>query len=256
MNEESTATESTSDKPAVVRQTFRLAWRALMLDPSAYRPLLTVEKPFKRGMAIVAVFLLPVALATSLGLVLDYLTLPKLNNIQETIFSLVSNSRFFQDLFAEPPYLALLSTWLYNLVWFLIRSAGNYPSQLHAVGGLISIPLFGIFDFITYSFIAQVVAVRLGATGDRKRFYAPMALAYAPRLLLIANIIPGLVVPASLIRVWIYATSYQAIRATFDLSWKRSIVVVILPYLITTLLLIISLLGGVALGVAVSQLIS
>jgi hypothetical protein len=81
-----------------------------------------------------------------------------------------------------------------------------------------------------------------------------MALAYAPSLLLVFNILPGLSIPAGLMRLWVFATSYQAIRSTFGLSWKRSLVVVFLPYVITMLLFIISLVLGIMLGVVIYQI--
>lgn len=234
---------------------FRLAWRALLLQEDAYQSMLSSERPFRRSLATLTVMLLPVALAISLGLLLDYLTMPRLGDIQADVYQVVAQLGFVQNYFAQAPYLAGLVSLLYNLLWFVVRSFGNYPSLAHILASLLLVVVSGVFDWITYALIAQWVARRLGADFRRNAFYAPMALAYAPRLLLIANLLPGLTVPAGLVRFWIFATSYQAIRSTFNLSWKRSLVVVFLPYVITTLLLILSLVLGVLLGVAVYQVL-
>jgi hypothetical protein len=241
--------------PQPAQGVFRLAWRALLLQGEAYQTLLSGERPFRRGLNFLVVMLLPVALAISLGLLLDYLTMPRLGDIQSQIYQAITQLAFVQEYFAQEPYLAGLSSLLYNLLWFVIRSFGNYPSLPHILASLLLVLVSGIFDWITYALIAQWVARLLGADFRRNAFYAPMALAYAPRLLLVANLMPGLTVPASLVRIWIFATSYQAIRSTFGLSWKRSVVVVFLPYLITTLLLILSLVLGVLLGVFVYQIL-
>ena len=248
------STLESAPNPRSPLRVFRMAWGALMLHEDAYEPLLDRERPFRDGLAFLTVLLLPVALATSLGLLLDYLTLPQLKDIQTHVFDAVTRIGFVRDYFAQAPGLATILTLLYNLLWFVIRSFGNYPSIPHMMASLFLVVIAGLFDWITYALIVQWVARWVGADFKRGAFYAPMALAYAPQLLLIANLIPGLSVPAGLVRFWIFATSYQAIRATFKLSWKRSLVVVFLPYLITTILLILSLIFGILLGVGVYQI--
>lgn len=245
--------DTTSD-PQPANGIFRLSWQALMLQEDVYEPFLAVEKPFRRGLIFLTLMLLPVALATSLGLLFDHLTMPQLREIQSQVYAVATQIGFVQEYFSQKPYLESFFSLLYNLLWFILRSYGNYPSQVHIIASLFLVVVSGLFDWITYAMIAQWVARWVGAEFRRGVFYAPMALAYAPRLLLIANIFPGLTVPAGLVRFWIFATSYQAIRATFKLSWKRSLVVVFLPYLITTLLLILSLFLGIILGIGVYQI--
>lgn len=214
-----------------------------------------IDKPFRSGLALLTKLLLPVAVAISLGLLLDYLTMPQLEEIQDQLFTAITRIGFVDAYFAQAPHLTNLLSLLYEILWFIIRSFGNYPSIPHIIASLVLVLLSGILDWITYALIAQWVARWMGADFKRNAFFAPMALAYAPKLLLIANLLPGLTVPAGLVRFWIFATSYQAIRATFDLSWKRSLVVVFLPYVITTILLILSVVLGILAGVAISQVI-
>jgi hypothetical protein len=241
--------------PRLTRGVFRLAWRALLLQEDAYGAMLGLERPFRSGLSFLTRMLLPVALAISLGLLLDYLTMPRLEQIQNQLWPAIIQIGFIDAYLTQAPYLTNLLSLLYEILWFIIRSFGNYPSIPHIVVSILLVLVSGIFDWITYALIAQWVARWLGADFERNAFYAPMALAYAPKLLLIINLLPGLTVPAGLVRFWIFATSYQAIRGTFKLSWKRSLVVVLLPYLITTILLILSVTLGIIVGVAISQLI-
>lgn len=241
--------------PGFVGRTFKSAWRALLLHEDVYPPILQGERPFRRSLGVITLILLGVALATSVGMVFDYLTMPRAFLIQERVYGAITGGQVFRIWAEYNPFLALVFDVLYKLVWFFIRTGQNYPSRFDALYSFFATVVFGIFDWITYVFIAQIVARRLGSTAKRGAFYGPMALAYTPKLLLVANIVPGLSVPSSLVRVWILATGYQATRATFKLPWGRSALVVVLPYFITTLLFIMSLVLGVALGVAVYQIL-
>jgi hypothetical protein len=234
---------------------YRLACKALLLHREAYKTMLETERPFRFGLSFLIKLLLPIALAVSLGLFLDYLTLPRLEDIQNQVFSAITQISFLDAYISQAPYLANFLSLLYEILWFVIRMYGNYPSVVHIFVAIIIVLMSGIFDWITYSMIAQWVARWMGAEYKRNAFYGPMALAYAPRLLSIANIIPGLTMPASLVSTWILATSYQAIRTTFKLSWKRSLVVVFLPYVITTILIILAVGIGIILGLVVFRLI-
>jgi len=242
------------DHHGFLRGTFRSAWKALMLQEEAYGLLVESEHPFRRGLGIMTLILLTAALAVSLGMVFDYLSMPRAFLIQERVYQAITGGLIYGAWIKDNPFLVIGFDWLYRLIWFLVRTGQSYPSRFDAIYSFFSTVVFGIFDWITYVFIAQIVARRLGSTAKRGTFYATMALAYAPRLLLVANIVPGLSLTTSALRFWILATSYQAVRATFKLSWKRSIAVVVLPYFITALLLIVSLVLGVALGVGVYQL--
>lgn len=226
-----------------------------MLHGEAYNAMAEAEHPFRFGLSFLTRLLLPVALAVSLGLFFDYLTMPRLEDIQIRVFSVITQISFLDAYISQAPYLANFLSLLYELLWFVIRMYGNYPSLVHIFAAIIIVLVSGIFDWITYSLIAQWIARLMGAKYKRNAFYAPMALAYAPRLLLIANIIPGLTIPSSLVATWIFATSYQAIQATFKLTWKRSLVVVFLPYVITTILLILAVGLGIIIGLAIFRLI-
>jgi hypothetical protein len=119
--------------PRSVGNVFRLAWQALMLQDEVYQPLISNERSFRRGLRFLALLLTPVALATSLGLLLDYLTMPRLGEIQTQVYGLVTGLRFVQDFFSQAPYLVSLVSFLYNLLWLIIRLLGNYPSPTHMI---------------------------------------------------------------------------------------------------------------------------
>ena len=105
----------------------------------------------------------------------------------------------------------------------------------------------GFYDSLTFHRIVYDFVVQ---GGD------PQGDGYGgPGYTLPAEIIPGLVVPATLVLLWFLATAYQAIRSTYNLSWWRTALVVILPFPINTILLTLTLQLGIAIGVAVSKAI-
>jgi hypothetical protein len=252
----SDAEPGTEPDPGSLCGTLRAAWWALLLQRGIYNPLLGAENPFRSGLRIAALIYFVAALAISLGLLGDYLTMPRAALIQERIYEAVIGARVYQAWAAESGFAAALLTALYKVVWFFVRTLEGYPSRFDLIYAFLGTWIFGVFNWITYAWIAQILARRMGAQAAPKVFYAPMALAYAPNLLYIANLVPGLAVPESLVGVWTLATGYQAIQATYGFSWKRSAALVILPYIVTAILLILALVLGAALGVGVSVLIT
>jgi len=240
--------------PGLLRRVFRSAWQAFSLQEEAYSPLVESPHPFKEGFIIVSLVFLVVALATSLGLVLDILTLPRVQLIQEQLYQVITHLTLYQNMVAQRPLNGTIFGWLYNLAWFLVRLWGNYPNPPYVIISFFSTIFFGLANWITYAFLAQIVARWLGGTARKGVFYGTMALAFAPKLLLVLNVIPGLSVPASLVNAWILATSYQAIRATYKLPWGRSLAILILTYVLNIVLIILALVFGVLIGVLVSKM--
>lgn len=238
-----------------VSRTLQAARDAILLKKQVYPPWLeeTQENPFRSGAKFLALILLTVAIANCLGMLLDYLTLPRATMIQDEIFQGITRAAFYQSLVTNQPLFGALFPFFYRVTWMIIRLNGGYPTPASAIGQLISTPLSGIFQWWTVGFLAQFVAARLGGKARPKIFYSAMALAYSPWLLAVANLIPGLTVPAGLLQTWVLATTYQAVRTTYGLSWKRSVLIVLLPYLLMTILLLLALVFGVLLGVVVYQ---
>ena len=252
--EQTMASPGESKKPDLFGGTFRSAWGALLLQRDIYLPLRDAQHPVRQGLKTLLVILLTVALANALGQVFDLLTLPRYDRIEEVVAEIIQRTAFYQETIAPNNALAMVFGFFYNLTWFVIRSAGGYPSRFGAVSSFISVVVFGVFNWITYSFILRLVGRRLGGAAEPGAVYGVMALASAPLLLGIAGLWPGLSVPSALTASWMLATQYQAVRSLYDLPWGRSVLIVVLPYLITALLFIISLVGGVALGVALAPL--
>src|SRR3990170_3286590 len=79
-----------------IRQTFHVLWRALLLDGSAYRSVVNASSPARAGFKVLTILYLTVGLATALGMLLQYLTLPPIDQIQTTLQSALTSTQVYQ----------------------------------------------------------------------------------------------------------------------------------------------------------------
>lgn len=244
----------TSTKPTrggFIPATLQLAWQALMLHEEVYTPLLGTPRPMRRGFGIILVIVFTVALAYAGGVVLNLLTMPRIDLVQPAIYEAITASAWYQGRVAVAPNFAGIFNFIYGLVWQILRFGGGYPSWLGAIYSFFSIVVFGVLNWLGYGVLSHMVARWLGGDVKKGPYLAALSLSYAPTLLLIANIIPGLAVPASLVGLWTLATNYQVIRMSFKLSWSRSVLITLLPYGLAGLFLYLAIYGGLALGLFV-----
>lgn len=232
-----------------------VAIQALLLREEAYTPLIGVAHPGRQGFKIVAAIMLVAALATSLGLLVDYATLPRIDLIQTRLFELIASSNAYQQRAAGGEFFSTFFNALYRLGWYMVRSTYGYPSRWDVVSSFFSILLLGILNWYAFGFLGGIVARWLGGKAPKGEFYAPLALAFAPFLLMVGNLLPGLVINPALIGTWWTLTAYQAIRVTYKLSWGRSVLVIILVDVLGILLLFSAVILGVLIGVAVYTLL-
>jgi hypothetical protein len=226
-----------------------LAWQALWLQKKAYTAILESKISSRRGFSILMLVLLIAAIATSLGLALDRTTMPQADQLQQQLYSAIANSQLYLNKTAQSPGFSTLFTVIYNLLWLVLRMTAGYPSGPYLLLGFLGVFLNGIFIWFTYAFLVNLIAPRMGGKAPRGAIWGTMALAFSPQLLLALNLIPGLVVPTSLISAWTIACAYQAIRATYDFSPQRSMGLIILAYVLNIILIFLALVFGVLVGV-------
>jgi hypothetical protein len=192
----------------------------------------------------------PSAIAAGLGVLLDFLTMPQYNQLQSGLYTFFNGFPYLTELAAR---LGVSFSNLYNFFWWLARFTGQYPSTSGIVLAPLALILDLLFTWWLYAFLLQVVAGWMGGKGkiEKGGFYPVMALAFAPSLLYVLNFIPGLSVPATLVRVWVIVAAYQAIRQVYGFSWGRSVLTIFFTFLLNYVLLFLSVVFGVIVGVLV-----
>lgn len=237
-----------------VRGSFSAIKNALFLRTDVYTAVTEAPTPSRRGFGILVIILVTVSLAQIIGAVFDVATLPDVELVQESLYEAIIGLTIFQNTAASNPDFTNMFSTIYDIFWTFLRWFGGYPSKFGTFFTAITFFTSNLFAWLTYGFIGFYVAKAFGAKIEKMGDYLGlMGLAFAPFILYAAEIVPGLVVPVALVSLWFLATAYQAIKSTYDLSWWRTALVVILPFPINTILLTLTLQLGVFIGVTVSK---
>jgi hypothetical protein len=252
-------TDTTSTQragPGFLRSTFRQFWQALLLQSEAYQPILQSEHPVRQGFRMLTALYLITGLVTSVGLIFHYLTLPKVELIQTQVGDLILNSALYQRWIIEQPALAAVVNLGYRLFWFIAGIRIGYPSRLDIFLTPLSLWAMGLFNWVTFAIFGEVIGRKLGGQAPRRAYWGALAVANAPQLLTLLNVIPGLIVPSGLLWSWTLLTSYQATHATYpQLNWRRTLSTTLAMYALHYFFIFLSIVLGVLLGVLVYSLV-
>lgn len=234
----------------------RLYWKALLLQESAYQEVVDSPSPRKEGVRLLVVLFLTVGVVASLGLALDWLTLPRVDQIQSYVSQFVFNSPAYAAWAGGSPTAALIFNAFYQIFWFALSLEIGYPSTRDILLGPFSMLAVGLFRWVTFAVFGELVARRLGGVSKPHVFWAALALAFAPALLRVLTVIPGFYLPSGLLVAWLLLTSYQAVRATYPtLSWRRCLAVELWMFALHFICIFLAIVLGVVLGVVLYQLL-
>ena len=223
--------------PRKYTEVLRLAGQALLLDDSAYATVYDAKNPLRRGFTILLVILLTVGVALAIGLALDILVTPRLDLVEKAIFDSLTETTWYQETSTQSPGFATSFKQLYTLGWQIAYMFGQAPSWLGTLTGFLLTLVASLLSWLIYGSIAYGIGRWLGGQANYQQFMGTMGLAYAPKLLLIAMVIPGMTL-GGIVALWLLLTKYQAVKHTCKLSWERNLAVVLLPYLIIGLSLL------------------
>lgn len=237
-----------------VRGSFRAIKEALLLRTDVYTSVTEAPTPSRRGFGILVILLATVSLTKIIGALFDVATMPDVELVQESLYEAITGLTIFQNAATNNSDFTDMFSTIYNIFWMFLRWFGGYPSKFGTFFTAITFFTSNLFAWLTYGFIGFYVAKAFGAKIEKMGDYLGlMSLAFAPFILYSAEIIPGLIVPVALVSLWFLATAYQAIKSTYDLSWWRTALVVLLPFPINTILITLTIQLGVVIGVTVSK---
>ena len=235
--------------PVKLTGALRLAGRALVLDDSAYATVYDAKYPLRRGFTILLVILLTVGVALAIGLALDIVVTPRLDLVETAVFETLTETTWYQETSTQSPDFATSFKRLYTVAWQIAYAVGQAPSWLGTLTGFLVTLIVSLLSWFIYGSLAYGIGRWLGGQGNYQQFMGTMALAYAPKLLLVAMVIPGMTL-GGIVALWLLLTKYQAVKHTYNLSWERNLAVVLIPYLIIGLTLFGLLLFTVAYGLS------
>jgi hypothetical protein len=211
-----------------------LVGRALFLQTDAYEDMRQAGNPFARGFVIILVIGVVIALAGLVGAVLEWAATPDLKAIQDTVYTGLTAMPWYRDALARTPGFAQEFERWYTWGWTLARWLGA-SSLSSAAGNLVLIPLGMVIRWLIYGLLAQVFARLLKGQASLGQTLGCIALAEAPQLLNLAQVLPFLGV-GGVVGTWTLLCRYVALKQAHRLTWGRALAATLLPTLVLVVL--------------------
>jgi len=217
-----------------ISQSFGLLWNALFLDSQAYATMRDNESPVKKGLIILIILGLALAVAGIIGTTLEWASSPSLAAIQDTIYEKYLQAPWWQFIEREPQALEM-----FNQIWDQIWQVMGFliPTPASSLAGIVFKPLGLIISWLIFGLLVHLFARMLGGTAKLGQTLGATSLAAAPQLIALLTVIPFFVVAG--ITTWTLLCRYMAVRVTHEMSWARTMWSVLLPPIIMGILLFI-----------------
>ncbi len=212
-------------------QSIRLLWNALFLSEEPYAHMLDSARPAVRGLVLVLLVGVVIAVIGLIGTTLEWATSPNLDQIQQIVLEGLQQMPWYQELEDVQEFQEQFSQY-YEMSWqFLPQMFG--ASIGSAALQIIILPLQLAFFWLLYGLIAHLAAKILGGQGSLGMLLGTTGLAVAPQLLNLVTVLPYVTVAA--IGVWTLLCRYVAVKTSHRLTTWRALVATLVPYALAVL---------------------
>ncbi len=222
----------------------RLAWEALFLREEPYTEMRETPKPALRGLGLVALVGLVVAVAGLVGTALEWATSPNLQDIQKTVLEGLQAMPWYKELQYEPEFVeGFLRS--FDIGWRVFPQLFGAPDLVSGALRIILLPLSLLIIWVLYGAVAHLFARLMGGQGSLSQMLGCTALSVAPQLLNLATFLPYVGVGA-VVGTWTLLCRYLALKSCHRLTWGRALAATLLPYAALALVVAsFTCLGGV-----------
>lgn len=234
---------SFNDKPLT------LCREALLLNYRAFDVVRAAANPLRKGLTILGLIWLVVAVARGVQLLLGFLTTPRLDILAAQVLERVTELEWYAVQVAADPAFAERFSAAYDAAWQLIRVVGGFPSASGIVATLLTLTVSLFGGWLAYGVVAHLFARWFGGAASLRQFLGPLALSYAPMLLVALQFLPGFELATTFVFLLMLVTKFIAIRRTYALSPGYSLAVLLAPYLLAVVILAILVALGIGYGV-------
>ena len=223
-----------------ISQSMGLLWEALFLQPEPYAAMRDRQNPAGKGLVILIILGLVLALAAFVGSIFTWASSPDIAVVQETVLRNLQQMSWWQFVEMDPQGEAMWFQ-IWDSIWQFMGIMNPTPAS--GLAGFIFTPLSLIVSWIVFGLVAHVIAKLFGGQGQLGQTLGATSLAAAPQILALFNVVPFVVVAG--IGIWTVLARYLAIRVAHDLSWGRALWVTLLTMVVIFLLLFFLLGAGV-----------
>ena len=224
----------------------RLAWEALFLSEEPYAEMREDSNPVGRGLVLIALIGVAVALVGLVGTTLEWATSPNMADIQRTVLEGIQKMPFYQEMQSNPEFREQFQ-WQFDLQWQIMSQVAG-ASIGGAASRIILLPLGLAFTWLLYGVVSHLFARLLGGQGGLAQTLGCTALAVTPQLLNLATFFPHVAV-GGVVGTWTLLCRYVALKTCHRLSWNRALGATLLPYVaLAAVVSFFACLGAVAMS--------
>ncbi|MFC2030309.1 YIP1 family protein [Chloroflexota bacterium] len=216
----------------------RLGWNALLLKEEAYEEMSTATNPVVKGLVLIVVVGVVIALLALVGTVLEWATMPDLGEIKDIIFGYIWQMPGMSDLASENPGFVEQYQRGWDISWQFMPQLFGAPDVGGAALGIIFTPLGLVIRWLIYSLLAYLFARWLGGSADLSVTLGVLALTVAPMALNALALIPYVEV-GNVVAVWGILCAYTGLKTAHKLPWTRAVWATLLPFLLVLAILIL-----------------
>jgi hypothetical protein len=208
--------------------TLRLGWNALLLKTEAYEKMRTDPNPVVKGLLLIVIVGVAIALLGFVGNLLEWATTPNLSEIMDTIFSYMKQMPWWEMAARDPDFERIFDQ-IWNTNWSFVKAFS--PSPVGAAVNIVFTPVGLIVRWLIYGLLAYLFARWLGGTADLSETLGVLALAVAPQALNALTFFPYVTV-GSVIGIWGILCAYVGLKTAHKLPWHRAFWATLLPFIL------------------------
>jgi hypothetical protein len=208
--------------------TLRLGWNALLLKTEAYEKMRTDPNPVVKGLLLIVIVGVAIALLGFVGNLLEWATTPDLNEIMDTVFSYMKQMPWWEMAARDPDFERIFDQ-IWNTNWSFVKAFS--PSPVGAAVDIVLTPVGLIVRWLIYGLLAYLFARWLGGTADLSETLGVLALAVAPQALNALTFFPYVTV-GSVIGIWGILCAYVGLKTAHKLPWHRAFWATLLPFIL------------------------
>lgn len=225
-----------------------LVWNALFLKEAPYAEMRDGTTPLPRGLTVVLLIALAVALAGLIGTALEWATTPDLGAMKDVVLEGLREMPWYREMRGDPQFREQFRQW-YDLGWRIFPSLFGAPNLITAGVRVVLLPLGLLLTWLIYGAVAHLFARLLGGQASLSQTLGCTALAVAPQMLNLVTLFPYVSVAGMVTGTWVLLCRYTALKTGHRLTWSRALAAALLPYVAFALLVVpFACLGGAAAG--------
>jgi len=208
--------------------TLRLGWNALLLKTEAYEKMRSDPNPVVKGLLLIVIVGVAIALLGLVGDLLEWASTPDLNEMMDTIFFYMKKMPWW-ELAARDPEFERIFDQIWNMNWGIAKAFS--PSPVGAAVNIVLTPVGLIVRWLIYGLLAYLFARWLGGTADLSETLGVLALAVAPQALNALTFFPYVTV-GSVIAIWGILCAFVGLKTAHKLPWHRAFWATLLPFIL------------------------